>query len=283
MGDDPLVLLHAWSPIDPEAPSILERNGKWWRDRTVGSQFTAIGKYQEAERILIDHMAEFPRINFTGTDEHLMGACYLADLYYRQEDWNRAEKALREPMRRAREIERDFTSWHVLYAETRLQEILVCGAKFEEAKERALGSHQQLQEMALPDLTIAPMFATRCLLAQIAHEQHQWGDAERNWKRALDLGQSMGWPVGPDMNLVQCSLKALDYETAKLSLDDKSFVDWSNDIRIGRSGAEGGHGNHFLHGFGDAWRNRLEDRLRRECLRLRMSHSLSSLKTLPRR
>lgn len=266
MGDDPSVLLHAWSPIDPKSPSILERNAKWWRDRTVGSQYTAIGKYQEAERILVDHVAEFSRINFTGTDEHLMGACYLADLYYVQEDWKRAENALRQPMRRAREIKRDFTAWHVLYAEIRLQEILVCGGKFEEAKERALESNQQLHQMALPDFTIAPMFATWCLLAQVAHEQNQWGDAERNWKRALDLGQSMDWPAGPDMNLARCSLEALDYETAKLHLDEKSFQNWSNAINIGRSGAEGGHGNHFLYGFGDAWRKRLGDRLRRDCL-----------------
>ena len=260
-GDDPSVLLHAWDPINPESPSILERNVKWWRDRTVGSHYTAIGRYEEAEKILVSHVAEFPKIDFTGTDEHLAGCDHLASLYYVQKDWEKAEKALRGPVQRAYELDRDRMAWHVLYAEIRLQEILVCGGKFKEAKTRVLRSNRQLLEMALPDFTIGPMFATWCLVARIAHEQEQWKEAEENWTKALNLGKSMDWPTGPDMNLAQCSLEALRYESENKPCDEKTFKAWRDAIYVSRDGAEGGQGNNFLDGFGDDWRNKLEARL----------------------
>ncbi|SPJ79156.1 uncharacterized protein FTOL_07547 [Fusarium torulosum] len=66
--DDPSILLHAWSPLNPDAPSVLERNVKWFRDRTVGSHYRALGRFQEAEDILVHH--------------YLRGVCILRDDLY---------------------------------------------------------------------------------------------------------------------------------------------------------------------------------------------------------
>lgn len=260
-GDDPSALFHAWSPINPGSPSILERNAKWWRDRTVGSQYMAIGKLEEAERILRAHVTEFSKLNFTGTDEHLEGACFLADCHYVQKQWEKAEAVLQDPIKRAQEIGRDAMAWHVLSAEIRFQEILVCSGKYAEATARILRFNSQLHEMALPEFTIGPMFATWCLLAQIAHEQNRWLEAKENWTKALGLGQAMGWPDGPWMNLARCSLDTILYEAKNEVLDDKTFQAWRDALRIGHDNAEGGRGIQLLHGMGDEWRDRLEARL----------------------
>ena len=73
-GDEPDMLLSDWQPLSPDAPSTLERNVKWWRDRTVGGYFTERGRFKGAEDILRRHVAEFAAVDMEATTSTSRGA-----------------------------------------------------------------------------------------------------------------------------------------------------------------------------------------------------------------
>lgn len=260
-GDPPDMLLHDWSPVVHGHPSTLERNAKWWIDRNVGTYLVEEERYDDAERLLLGHVSEFANADMEGTDEHLAGSDRLARLYYVKQDWPKAKGALWGPVKTAKNIGREIGSWHVLHSNVVLQEILVNGGDFEDA-ERLIGDLMPvLKEMALPDITAGPMFAGMCLRAQMAHVLEDWTTATEQWRQALTLGRSVGWPEAVGLALPICSLEAITWERRKDMCDEKEWAEWRE--RLLKKTTEAGKEEDFLDGFGEAWKEELVRRIRR--------------------
>jgi len=260
---DPLdMLLHDWSPVVPGHPSTLERNAKWWIDRNVGTYLVEEERYDEAERLLLGHVSEFAKVDMEGTDEHLAGCDRLARLYYVRRDWSKAKEALWGPVETAKNLGSGIGSWHVLHSNVLLQEILVDGGEFEDA-ERLIGDLMFiLEEMALPDITAGPMFAGTCLRAQMAHAREDWTTATEQWRQALTLGKSFGWPEAVGLALPMCSLDVVAWETGKDdTCDEADWREWK--ARLFARRVEAGKEEDFLDGFGEGWREKLVERLTR--------------------
>lgn len=279
-GDPPDMLLHDWTPVVPGHPSTIERNAKWWIDRNVGTYLVEEERYDDAERLLLGHVSEFAKVDMEGTDEHLAGSDRLARLYYVKRDWPKAKGALWGPVETAKRIGREIGSWHVLHSNVLLQEILVNGGEFENA-ERLIGDLMPvLQEMALPDITAGPTFAGMCLRAQMAHVQEDWTTAAEQWRQALTLGQSVGWPEAVGLALPMCSLDAIAWEKGKNTCDEKEWAEWRE--RLFSRRIEAGKEEDFLDGFGEAWKEvlvRRVGRIRVEGVgkgRVQLPHSLDS-------
>ncbi|KAK4693968.1 hypothetical protein P7C71_g3533, partial [Lecanoromycetidae sp. Uapishka_2] len=260
-GDPPDMLLYDWNPIDPDHPSTLERNAKWWITRNVGTNLVAAGRYDEAERLLLDHVSEFAKVNMEGTDEHLAGCDHLARLYYVKRDWNRAKEAFWGPVATAKMIGREIGSWHVLHSNVLLWEILVEGGEFKVA-ERLIGEFMPvLKEMALPDITASPMFASMCLRAQMAHVREDWIMAIDQWRQAYTLGQSVGWPEEVGLAIPKCSLEAVEWQMGRETCSETDWANWKG--RLFAKTVQAGKEEDFLDGFGDAWKEGLAERVRR--------------------
>lgn len=133
-GDSPDMLLYDWASIEPDRPSTLERNAKWYIERNVGIYLIETERYDDAERLLQRHVSEFAPVDMKGTDEHSAGCDRLTRLYYVKRDWPRAKDALWAGVETAKRTERAICSWHVLHAHVFLQEILVAGGDHKNAE-----------------------------------------------------------------------------------------------------------------------------------------------------
>lgn len=281
--DPPDMLLHDWSPVVPGHPSTLERNAKWWIDRNVGTYLVEAERYDDAERLLLGHVSEFEKVNMEGTDEHLAGSGRLARLYYVKRDWPKAKHALWGPLETAKRIGRDIGSWHALHSNVLLQEILVNGGEFEQAERLISELMPVLQEIALPDITTGPIFAGMCLRAQMAHVREDWTTAAEQWRHALTLGQSVGWPEAIGLGLPICSLDAIAWEKGEKQYDEKEWAEWKE--RLFSKTIEAGMEEYFLDGFGEAWKEKLMKRVkqtkvkRAQGRRVQSPHSLASSMT----
>jgi hypothetical protein len=260
-GDAPDSLLSAWAPLNPTSPSTAERNAKWYRDRTVGEYLIQSNRFGDAERLLIDHVAEFAACDMEGTDEHLAGADSLADVYMSQSQWPRAESALSPALIKADEIHRDRTSWHVLHSNILFQVILINDAKYSEAEAHASSLVSLLREANMPNITATPLYTALCILARCAHEQSLFDEAGEKWRECLTLGRSMGWPEFPDLSIPNCALEAIEYESGrKGACDSKGFEEWKQRLYAAGSG-----NREFVGWVAESWRPRLEERMRGAC------------------
>ena len=260
-GDPPDMLLYDWSPVVPGHPSTLERNSKWWIDRNVGTYLVEAGQLDDAERLLLEHVSEFAKVDMEGTDEHLAGSDRLARLYYAKRDWLKAKEALWGPVETAKDVGREIGSWHVLHSNVLLHEILVNGGEFENA-ERLIGDLIPiLKEMAVPDVTASPIFAETCLRGQMAHVREDWTTATEQWRLAITVGRSVGWPEEVGLALPVCSLEAIDWERGKSRCDEVLLAAWKERLFVRR--IEAGKEEDFLDGFGEAWKETLLGRVNR--------------------
>ena len=260
-GDPPDMLLRDWSPVIPGHPSTLERNAKWWIDRNVGTYLLEAGQFDAAERLLLEHVSEFAKVNMEGTDEHLAGSDRLARLYYAKRDWPKAKEALWGPVETAKDIGREIGSWHVLHSNVLLHEILVNGGELEDA-ERLIGDLMPtLKEMALPDITASPIFAGTCLRGQMAHLREDWTTANEQWRLAITVGKSVGWPEEVGLALPICSLEAIEWERGKSRCDEAQLAAWKERLFARRM--EAGKEEDFLDGFGEVWKETLLRRVER--------------------
>ena len=214
----------------------------------------------DAERLLLEHVHEFGPIDMEGTDEHLAGCDRLVRLYYEKRDWSKAKEALCAPVETAKRIGRPIGSWHVLRSTVVLQDILVQGGEYERAEGSTAGLMPILKEMALPEITAAPMYAGTCLRAQMAHVGEDWTSAAEQWRLALTLGQSVGWPEEVGLALPICALEAIDWETGKEEAceDDKVWTGWRERLFARR--LEAGEED-FLGRFGEVWKETLVERV----------------------
>ena len=263
-GDAPDMLLHDWSPIDPLHPSTLERNAKWFIERCVGWFLSEKERYEDAERLLLRHVSEFALVDMEGTDEHLAGADRLARLYYVKRDWPKAKAALLPGVEVAKRTEREIGSWHVLHANVFLQEILVAAGDYDAARKSIGELIPALKELASPDLTASPIFAGHCLMAQMAHMAEDWAEATEQWRLALTLGRSVGWPDAVRLALPLCSLEAIEYERGRERWGDKDLAEWRQ--RLFAQRVEAGEDQNFLDGFGEYWKGVLVQRVKNKML-----------------
>lgn len=228
----------------------------------MGTYLVEEERYDEAERLLLGHVSEFAKVDMEGTDEHLAGCDRLARLYYVRRDWSKAKEALWGPVETAKNRGSGIGSWHVLHSNVLLQEILVDGGEFEDA-ERLIGDLMFiLEEMALPDITAGPMFAGTCLRAQMAHAREDWTTATEQWRQALTLGKSFGWPEAVGLALPMCSLDVVAWEMEKDdTCDEADWREWK--ARLFARRVEAGKEEDFLDGFGEGWKEKLVERLTR--------------------
>ncbi len=121
------MLLYDWASIEPDRPSTLERNAKWYIERNVGIYLIETERYDDAEGYSRDTSQSSRLLIWrvrTSIQQAVIG--WLA--------FTTSSGIGRGRVETAKRTEREICSWHVLHAHVFLQEILVAGGDHKNAE-----------------------------------------------------------------------------------------------------------------------------------------------------
>ena len=151
--------------------------------------------------------SEFAKVNMEGTDGHLATGWLVFTT--QSGIGTKRKKPSGSPSRRQSTWEGKSGAGMCCIAKSSCTKIWSMGenSRFE----RLIGDLiLSLEKMASPDIIASPILARTCLRGQMAHVGEDWTRASEQWRFAITVGKSVGWPEEMGLALPICSLEAMD-------------------------------------------------------------------------
>jgi tetratricopeptide (TPR) repeat protein len=238
--------LEAWKPLNPGAPSSMEKIVVQSRDNLLGRLLKDAGRFEEALPIFESLLREVGLVSFVSTGWQLVMLNGLSELYCELGRPLDGEIVLKQQMELIHQ-----RKWETLNTGRRLQlaviESFVRRGDFEAAEtrlERLRVMFEGIDEM--DEFQKTQNLRVWIGFAQIAHLRKNWNQASFCWDKALVLTESAGWTSTFNHAVILFSLAQVLYQ-----LGDKEEA--ANQLEIAETSFKAEGRRYWMVGMGSYW------------------------------
>ena len=196
-----------WLPLNPTAPSAMERIALRGRNITLGKILRYEGRFQEALTFLEEQLKNCEDDEFyEGTGWRRVLLSNVADLYTELDRPADAEAILEPELKQMKSKgQQNISSGRRL--QLSLTETFMRRGIYDQAKACLVKLRTLYESIAEPDiLTRSGIFRTWTSMARIAHYRKCWDESLFNWRKALEVLEVQGWGGSFSGGLVKCSI-----------------------------------------------------------------------------